>query len=206
MSSKASHIHLAYFLQLGVRKKPEKLHPAEISMGMLKHELHSRELLFTALSCVCMSVCWAPLNMLKISSKCFLTYLYDERDYIMCFRFHPLLSMQVHAWVRYALCALIDVLVVFCSRELGWFLPPLFCQWCCFLWMRFRVEWKAKGLHCLPLKNPIAFRSQTTQEREGFLDSWAAKPRWGLCGERKWEVSISISQGRRFVPQLFLLC
>lgn len=79
-----------YFLQLGVRKKPEKLHPAEISMSMPKHELRSRAVIHCTL-CVCQCV-EHPQYALKYHPNACTSHLYDERDYIICaFSFIPYL-------------------------------------------------------------------------------------------------------------------
>lgn len=163
------------------------------------------------------------------------------RETTLCaFAFIPYLVCRSTLW--FGMLSVLSLMFWWCfAEESSGDSSLLFCQWCCFLWMRFRVEWKAKGLHCLPLKNPIAFRSQTTQEREGSLSlrahgqhrQWEASvcselvPEMHLnslipgqqspgegCAEREskkcqYHVNIyhlSISQGRRFVPQLFLLC
>lgn len=100
--------------------------------------------------------------------------------------------MQVHTCthpVLYTLPAL-SLMFWWCLRQKAGAIPPspfhfCRCQWCCFLWMRFRVEWKAEGLQSLPLKTPVAFRSRTTRGKWRKTRLACAH---GLPGQ--WEVSM----------------
>ncbi len=76
---------------------------------------YTQELLSTVCHCQCV---WAPSICSKISSKCFLPYLYDERDYIICaFSFIPYLVCRCTLGFGMPSALSLMFLLVFCSRE-----------------------------------------------------------------------------------------